>query len=674
MRSRLAPVPRAVCVDPDASPRRDPMPVPTAGRIGRRSARARPGLGTWQIQLTGTLDTTVDARSYIADVDDAHVGDPRPARRRPHRDLLLQRGHHGAVSRRRRAVSRGPALGAPLSDYPDERWIDVRDADGSRDHAGSHHAPRPPVGLRRRPPERARRVPGEHRPRFHPRRSARLRSLARHRGARARPLDRPRRRRTRRSAKISSPTSTGAVLFGPASTPTARRLRRSSARARPAFLIEYGDETRGAGGLPEGKEPRALGHHQDATPISTRFAWAVPDRAVPAGRGRENIAVAVTDISRGGATGVSTGFAGEEPPMRRVSGVPRPIARRPAWPGCSRLGCVGTIGPAGGTNATGAGQPGQHGGTGAAERRRERCRRSGAGSGGGAGTRSTLAQIAAAVLPGPDRDRTCPNACFRLTRTQLDITTKTLLPQAFRRRRRWRPLPRDPLQTNYEYADNLGFNPANFTPYTNWVDADRRQRQSGARDASSTARRAATRPRCLGRSGQEVREQGVSRGGVRRAARALCRLLHRQRDRGGAAERHGGSRRSHADLAELRVPRRGADRRHGRAPARAAAAEHHLHARRRAARDGGALLGDAERLPADARARRKRRSTRCSPRREARAKLLRFFVAWLEVKEPDEFTIATSAFPEFTPEVAAAVVGETKTLPRAPAFGRGARR
>ena len=39
---------------------------------------------------------------------------------------------------------------------------------------------------------------------------------------------------------------------------------------------------------------------------------------------------------------------------------------------------------------------------------------------------------------------------------------------------------------------------------------------------------------------------------------------------------------------------------------------------------------------------------------EARAKLLRFFISWLEVKEPDEFTIAPSVFPEFTPAVAAA--------------------
>ena len=31
-------------------------------------------------------------------------------------------------------------------------------------------------------------------------------------------------------------------------------------------------------------------------------------------------------------------------------------------------------------------------------------------------------------------------------------------------------MPPDPLQTNYEYAANLAFTPANFTPYTKWVD------------------------------------------------------------------------------------------------------------------------------------------------------------------------------------------------------------
>jgi len=38
---------------------------------------------------------------------------------------------------------------------------------------------------------------------------------------------------------------------------------------------------------------------------------------------------------------------------------------------------------------------------------------------------------------------------------------------------------------------------------------------------------------------------------------------------------------------------------------------------------------------------------------QARDKLMRFFLAWLEVREPDEFTISTTTFPEFTPTVAA---------------------
>jgi len=44
---------------------------------------------------------------------------------------------------------------------------------------------------------------------------------------------------------------------------------------------------------------------------------------------------------------------------------------------------------------------------------------------------------------------------------------------------------------------------------------------------------------------------------------------------------------------------------------------------------------------------------------QARAKLLRFFTAWLEVREPTEFTIAASTFPEFTADLAAAIVKDT---------------
>ncbi|HMI94224.1 MAG TPA: DUF1588 domain-containing protein, partial [Polyangiales bacterium] len=45
---------------------------------------------------------------------------------------------------------------------------------------------------------------------------------------------------------------------------------------------------------------------------------------------------------------------------------------------------------------------------------------------------------------------------------------------------------------------------------------------------------------------------------------------------------------------------------------------------------------------------------------QAREKLLRFFIAWLEVRAPEEFEISINVFPQFTPEVASAAVDETK--------------
>ena len=49
---------------------------------------------------------------------------------------------------------------------------------------------------------------------------------------------------------------------------------------------------------------------------------------------------------------------------------------------------------------------------------------------------------------------------------------------------------------------------------------------------------------------------------------------------------------------------------------------------------------------------------------EARAKLVRFFKAWLELKEPAEFTISQAAFPEFDAKLAVAMTGETDTFLR----------
>jgi hypothetical protein len=45
---------------------------------------------------------------------------------------------------------------------------------------------------------------------------------------------------------------------------------------------------------------------------------------------------------------------------------------------------------------------------------------------------------------------------------------------------------------------------------------------------------------------------------------------------------------------------------------------------------------------------------------QARTKLIDFFIGWLEVKGPADFTISTTVFPEFTPEVAQAAVNDTR--------------
>ncbi len=49
----------------------------------------------------------------------------------------------------------------------------------------------------------------------------------------------------------------------------------------------------------------------------------------------------------------------------------------------------------------------------------------------------------------------------------------------------------------------------------------------------------------------------------------------------------------------------------------------------------------------------------------AREKLVRFFKAWLEIREPADFTISTEVYPEFKPEVAAAMVSDTERFLRA---------
>ena len=117
---------------------------------------------------------------------------------------------------------------------------------------------------------------------------------------------------------------------------------------------------------------------------------------------------------------------------------------------------------------------------------------------------------------------------FRLTRDQLDLTTRTLLPGSYAASVS-SVVPSDPLQTNYEYGDILSWNASNFTPYTGWVGeiARRVEVDPGLRDHLReryrhhvpSARRRATGAACV----PQRREH--------RAARALFELLHGERCR-----------------------------------------------------------------------------------------------------------------------------------------------
>jgi hypothetical protein len=83
-------------------------------------------LASWQIQLTGSLDTTLDVAVYIADLETppAVIDDLHAAGR-----IVICYFSGGTLEPFRDDAARFPAaaLGTPLAAYPNERWVDVRD-------------------------------------------------------------------------------------------------------------------------------------------------------------------------------------------------------------------------------------------------------------------------------------------------------------------------------------------------------------------------------------------------------------------------------------------------------------------------------------------------------------------------------------------------------------------
>jgi hypothetical protein len=252
-----------------------------------------------------------------------------------------------------------------------------------------------------------------------------------------------------------------------------------------------------------------------------------------------------------------------------------------------------------------------------------------------------------------------PKRMSRLTRAQLDATAKTLLP-AFYATTAASAVPPDPLQTNYEYAANLSFNAANFTPYQKWVDGLANAVRAKPRsliDCSASQ----DAPTCLQAEAKKLAARAF-RGTVADAA------LARFGDFYAASFAQVGVAAATADLVSVVLMSPSFV---FRDEVQTDAAGFLLPAERLAnlsytlADAPPETLGLSSSAPAaslqsaDA---VQQTIDKILATPEARAKLLRFFMAWLEVRDVDQFTIDPTAFPGFTPEVAAAAIAETRAF------------
>jgi len=245
---------------------------------------------------------------------------------------------------------------------------------------------------------------------------------------------------------------------------------------------------------------------------------------------------------------------------------------------------------------------------------------------------------------------------FRLTRQQLDQTAKTLLPNNFSVSVKT-TMANDPLQTNYEYADVIGINQSNFTPLTNWIQGlvdSIRLNPIGVINCASSGNSES----CLRQQGRNFIIKAL-RGAVDDSKiTSYCDFLVSSVAQIGIND-------AVADFADLVLS----------SPQFLFRYEFNV--------GGTGVLTASEFLEtltytvADAPPEQvslssvtpttavgtvdslKNTIDQLVVTQASRDKLQRFFTAWLEVKEPSEFTISTTDFPTFTPAVAAAVVNET---------------
>ena len=262
----------------------------------------------------------------------------------------------------------------------------------------------------------------------------------------------------------------------------------------------------------------------------------------------------------------------------------------------------------------------------------------------------------------PSDDAQAPQKrIFRLTRDQLDATVASLLPMYVGQSAK-DALPRDALQTNYEYAELLSLNQANITALSKWIGAiAARVRTNPAGVITCPAGASATD--CLAAQARAFVIRAFRGDAAEEKIAQFTKFFL-------ASVQSVGLNQATGDLVEvvLNSPaflfRKELDvTRTGRlAPAQLLAAITYTAAD---------VPPEALNLGSDRAAQYLRSGTDAAATigavvasRESRDKLLRFFTSWLEIKEPGEFTISQKVYPEFDAKLSAAMRAETRQFLR----------
>lgn len=263
----------------------------------------------------------------------------------------------------------------------------------------------------------------------------------------------------------------------------------------------------------------------------------------------------------------------------------------------------------------------------------------------------------------PSDDAAAPaRRIFRLTRDQIDMTVGSLLP-AYAVRSVKSVMQRDPLQTNYEYSDILSLTAANAAPLASWFgEIAERVRKNPEGLLNCPGEKPAED--CLAKEARQFVVRAF-RGDVppERLEAITAFFLAGVKQEGLAV--------ASGNLVEVVL----------NSPSFLYRMETDVSKSRRLL--PAQLLQSVTYTIADAPAERLDLDSRLADQylrtgpeaaaalkaivasNEAREKLVRFFKAWLEIREPADFTISKEVFPEFTPELAGALVEEADRFLRA---------